>query len=151
MEIYYVQEISPSSRNINVKTFNPVCDGYMIAIGAIHNIRMFSEYKDESWECEEKELDNDYNEDLNYVCVVGNRKNNSVAVSTKLTSVFDDKYGNRDIDIISLLREYVELALVSGNIFFNTKYSALYMLKTHKKHYELFDKIQGMKIYDEIW
>ena len=123
----------------------------MIARGAIHYVKMFQEYKDETWELQENELDNDYKEDINYVCVVGKGKNNSVAVSTKLTSVFEDKYGNRDVDIISILREYVEIALKSGNNFFNTKYTALYMLKTHKKHFELFDKIQGMKMYDEIW
>jgi predicted transport protein len=123
----------------------------MIARGAIHYIKMFQEYKDETWELEENELDNDYKEDLNYVCVVGKGKNNSVAVSTKLSSVFEDKYGNRDVDIISILKEFVEIALEYGNNFFNTKYTALYMLKTHKKHYELFDKIQGMKLYDEIW
>jgi hypothetical protein len=123
----------------------------MIARGAIHYVKMFQEYKDETWDLEENELDNDYKEDINYICVVGKGKNNSVAVSTKLTSVFEDKYGSRDVDIISILKEYVEIALKSGNNFFNTKYTALYMLKTHKKHFELFDKIQGMKMYDEIW
>ncbi len=151
MVIYCVQGIQQSLQNIDVKTHNLVCDGYMIARGGIHNIKMFSEYKDETWDFEEKELDNDYKEDINYVCVVGKGKNNSVAVSTKLTSVFDDKYGNIEVDIIAILKEYVELALLTGNNFFNTKYNALYMLKTHKKHFEMFDKIQGMKMYDEIW
>jgi hypothetical protein len=123
----------------------------MIARGAIHNVRIFTEYKNETWEFEDKELDNDYKEDINYICVVGKGKNNSVATSTKLTSVFEDKYGNKDIDILNILKEYVEFALFSGNNFFNTKYTALYMLKTHKKHFELFDKIQTMKMYDEIW
>jgi tRNA-dihydrouridine synthase len=148
---YYVQEISPSLKNTNVYNTNLVCDGYMIARGAIHNVEMFNEYKDETFELEEKELDNDYNEDINYVCVVGKGKNNSVAVSTKLASVFEDKYGNRDIDIIRIVKDYVELAIKSGNNFFNTKYTSLYMLKTHKKHFDLFNKIQTMKFYDEIW
>lgn len=50
-----------------------------------------------------------------------------------------------ETDIIHQVREYFRLSITSGNHYQNTKYCIMYMLKTHKHHYDLFKKIHGSK------
>lgn len=142
----------------------------MLARGAIHNPKIFEEFKNFSLEDyllnsdinfsnEEFNLDNDYeevceekdNKDLN--CNHQNKKkekDDDIKVSNKLSKVFEKKYNKQVIDIIPIIKDYIELALRTGNYFHNSKYNTLYILKTHKKHLDLFKKIQSSKNYLEV-
>jgi len=133
----------------------------MLARGAIHNPKIFEEYKnlplEEYFENSEDRaaLDNDYEEvkdeeEISKFAKNKNTNDSDVKVSYKLTKIFEKKYINREIDIVPILREYVEIALKTGNNFHNSKYIVLYILKTHKKYVELFRKIQNSKNYKEM-
>lgn len=76
-----------------------------------------------------------------------------VESSNNLAKIFDMKYNNnsKSIDILSILREYVLLAISTSNNFNNTKYNTLYILKTHKHHLKLFQSIQVSKDYTNLW
>lgn len=50
-----------------------------------------------------------------------------------------------ETDIIEQVKEYFALSVETGNHYQNTKYCILYMLKTHKHHFDLFKKIHGSK------
>ena len=48
-------------------------------------------------------------------------------------------------DIFEQVQEYFKLCIATGNNHQNTKYCMLYMLKTHKHHFELFKQIHASK------
>jgi hypothetical protein len=73
-----------------------------------------------------------------------------VKVSNKLSTVFEKKYNKQCIDIIPIIKDYVEIGMKYGNNVLNTKYVILYILKTHKKHMEVFNKLHHVKTYEEM-
>jgi tRNA-dihydrouridine synthase len=149
----------------------------MLARGAIHNPKVFNEYKNLNLEefllknnDLDLELENDYEEipdDDNIVPNINssNKKSDKTThsskkinnddetdlrVSNKLSKIFEKKYTNTHIDIVPTVKEYLELALKTGNNFKNSKYNILYILKTHKNHMDLFKKIQNSKSFEEL-
>jgi tRNA-dihydrouridine synthase len=136
----------------------------MLARGAIHNPKIFTEYKEELYEdIQDNDFDNDYEEvDKEEECekeIKKNSKNKNkdfnaggddVQASTKLAKVFENKYKGVFVDIIPQVKEYIEISLKCGNNFHNTKYVVLYILKTHKKHLMVFQKIQTCKNFIEM-
>ena len=135
---------------------HPEC-GFLIGRGAIHNPNIFNEYKnietklefefDKNKKVNIKEInnkENKLNEDKNNKNEID--KENEVKLSIKLTKELSKKY-NKDINIIPLIKKYIEICLEYENNFGNTKYNVLYILKTHKKYIELFQKIQKIKDY----
>lgn len=75
---------------------------------------------------------------------------NKLKVSVRLTTALKEKYKDIKIDIVNHITDYIKIAIDTGNSFHNTKYNILYMLKTHKKFIDLFNKIQRMKNYEEL-
>ena len=67
----------------------------------------------------------------------------SIEFSQNLVRIFETRYNSqaREMDILDLVREYYVNCLQTGNHFQNTKYCILYILKTHKVHYDLFKKL----------
>ena len=144
-DIYYLHKLHPEC-------------GFLIGRGAIHNPNIFNEYKNN-----EKNLELEFdNNKINNIKEINNKeiklnedvKNNDikdeeVKISIKLTKELSKKY-NKDIDIIPLVKRYIEICLEYGNNFGNTKYNILYILKTHKKFIELFQKIQKIKEYKNL-
>jgi hypothetical protein len=138
----------------------------MLARGAIHNPKIFTEYKEELYEdIQDNDFDNDYEEiDKEEECekeiTKNSKKNNKkadfnaggddVQASTKLAKVFENKYKGVFVDIIPQVKEYIDISLKCGNNFHNTKYVVLYILKTHKKHLAIFQKIQVCKNFIEM-
>jgi hypothetical protein len=98
---------------------------------------------------EKNENKNNNNDNL---CIKDpNEKNvDDIQISVKLTRAIDKKYNGVKIDIIPLIKEYIELAIRYGNMFGNTKFVVLSILKTHKKEMEIFQKIQTFKYYDDL-
>jgi len=137
-----------------------MCSGFMIARGAIHNPKIFDEYRNFSFDdyllhsdisFREDHLENDYEELPDDKTTKRSATNESeVRVSNKLAKIFERKYYNKNIDILFIIKEYIELALKCGNYFHNSKYTVLYILKTHKKHMDLFKKITQSKSYKEL-
>ena len=133
----------------------------MSARGIIHNPGIFNEIKEYIKESKFKEtnelslLENDYEE----ICQEKEDKNNKYNVyneenikeSKNLAKIFDTKYKNKEIDILKFVREFTKLAYKYENAYQNTKYNSSYILKTHKKHLNLFNKIQQSKNYDELF
>jgi len=115
----------------------------MIGRGCIHNPKIFEEYKNtfEDLNLVSFQKDDNHNNlinennDKNNLCLSDpNEKNiDDVKISVKLTNAIDKKYNGVTVDIIPLIKEYIELAIKYGNIFGNTKYVILSILKTHKK------------------
>ena len=144
--------------------------GFMIGRGAIHNPKLFEEFKNtfedlslEYFQKDNKNIinnnesdDNEKNENKNNnndnLCIKDpNEKNvDDIQISVKLTRAIDKKYNGVKIDIIPLIKEYIELAIRYGNMFGNTKFVVLSILKTHKKEMEIFQKIQTFKYYDDL-
>jgi tRNA-dihydrouridine synthase len=149
----------------------------MIARGAIHNPKIFDEYKNISLDdfySEENDLnflENNYEEVNANVNINGEkisdnssssttknytkitrRKNSEedLSFSVKLSKALEKKYNYKFIDIVPIVRDYTEIALRTGNNFHNTKYNVLYMMKTHKNYLELFQKIQQTKNYEQL-
>jgi len=144
----------------------------MLARGAIHNPKIFHEYKNMTSDnylinSEDTDVfDNDYEEiqdeeentNSNKCDIQPQRnqlkhvKNNEedLRISNRLSKIFEKKYTKNVIDIVPILRDFVELCLETGNAFNNSKYNVLYILKTHKKQLELFEKIQNSKNYEEM-
>lgn len=54
--------------------------------------------------------------------------------------VYERRYARlpMEVDILTQVREYFRLAIKAGNHYQNTKYCIMYMLKTHKQHFDLF-------------
>ena len=142
-----------------LKKLNPE-SGFMIGRGCIHNPKIFEEYKNtfEDLNLVSFQKDDNHNNlinennDNNNLCLSDpNEKNiDDVKISVKLTNAIDKKYNGVTVDIIPLIKEYIELAIKYGNIFGNTKYVILSILKTHKKEISLFQKIQTIKYYDDL-
>jgi tRNA-dihydrouridine synthase len=183
-----------SPHDIYLLNKHQLCDGFMMARGAIHNPNIFNEYKNQTLtytdyleygndDEDEKQFlnNNDYeidssnlvlnpkeiietkdkelNKDLNCNHSRKNKKNQNEAsfcaedemkVSNNLAKVFDKKYNKKYIDIMPIVKEYVQIALQVGNNFNNSKYSILYILKTHKKHMDIFKKIQSSRNFEEL-
>lgn len=134
--------------------------GFMIGRGGIHNPNLFNEYKELHEDLDLVEFTNDEvnnNSNTSVDKEVNNPKtqddnkiNDSVQISAKLARVLDKKYNNKKIEIIPLIKELLRLCFKYDNVFGNTKYIILYMLKTHRIHSELFKKIQNSKSYSEL-
>ena len=148
-DIYYLHKLHPEC-------------GFLIGRGAIHNPNIFNEYKnnEKNFEFEFdnnkinniKEINNKeikINNDAKNNIIINNKKDEEVKISIKLTKELSKKY-NKDIDIIPLVKRYIEICLQYGNNFGNTKYNVLYILKTHKKFIDLFQKIQKIKDYEKL-
>lgn len=148
-----------------------LCSGFLLARGAIHNPKIFEEFKNFSLDDyllqsginfslsqSNDYLDNDYDEieDKNTKSSQKQKESkiktseDDVKVSNKLSTVFDKKYNKQSIDIIPVIKDYVELAMKCGNNILNTKYVILYILKTHKKHMEVFNVLHHVKNYETI-
>ena len=132
--------------------------GFMIGRGGIHNPNLFNEYKNLHEDLDLVEFAND---DINNNSLVDkeisntkaqddNKINDNMQISTKLTKVLEKKYNNKKIEIISLIKEFLSLCFKYDNVFGNTKYIILYILKTHRIHSELFKKVQNSKNYSEL-
>lgn len=70
--------------------------------------------------------------------------------SKNLAKIFEIKYNNAIIDIVPIIKEFVKIAKELDYSIQNTKYNCLYILKTHKNHLNLFQKIQKIKTYEDI-
>ncbi len=145
--------------------------GFMIGRGAIHNPKLFEDFKNTfedltlvSFQKDEKNviINNNDNDDKEKNINKNNNNDNlckkdpneksvdDIQISIKLTRAIDKKYNGVKIDIIPLIKEYIELAIRYGNMFGNTKFVVLSILKTHKKEMEIFQKIQTFKYYDDL-
>ena len=144
----------------------------MLARGAIHNPTIFNMYKERfvnntNIEITE-DLDVEYFKEPDFEEVVvsvdkvetqkiankkGKIEENELKVSNKLTKMIEVKYQEDDVvfDVFDIVVEFCEIALEVGNSFQNTKYNVLYILKTHKKYLEIFQKIQSIKYYSELF
>ena len=140
-------------------------NGVMLARGAIHNPAIFNQIKEKSLkeslvldlkEDHNEELTNDYkefpekedeNEDKNEK---NNNKKLEVQESNKLAKVLENKYKDEKIDILPKIKELIQLGIKYNNQFHNTKYNVLYILKTHKNHKELFNKLSHAKDYSSL-
>jgi tRNA-dihydrouridine synthase len=141
-----------------------ICHGFMIARGAIHNPKIFEEYKNFSLsnyllesgiEFNEDEFENDNEEiidttEKNKMINLKATDYDDVKASNKLSKIFEKKYNKNKIDIVPMIREYVELALKLGYNYNNAKYVILYILKTHKNELPLFKKLTSSRGYEEI-
>lgn len=105
----------------------------------------------------ENENNNIHNEEDK--CLLNKKKKNSkneedsendVKQSKNLAKIFEIKYGNKIIDIIPIIKEFAQIARNLDYSIQNTKYNCLYILKTHKNHLNLFQKIQKIKTYDDL-
>lgn len=151
---------------IILKKYN-LCDGFLFARGAVHNPKIFDEiinydYQDSLEYDEEKDykfLKEDREELFNETQEENNNNKKSqkqdpyeddVKTSLNLAKTMEDKYKGREIKIIDIIKDYLELAMKTGNNFRNSKYVILYLLKTHKKFIELFQKIQRSNNFGEL-
>eukprot|EP00347_Sterkiella_histriomuscorum_P011970 403370398 len=68
----------------------------------------------------------------------------NVEFSQNLVRVFEQRYHKHpmQLNILDLVKEYFKICIETGNNFQNSKYNILYILKTHKEHYELFKRLQ---------
>ena len=75
---------------------------------------------------------------------------NNLKESKNLAKVLEKKYGNTELNTINIVKEFILIAEKYENAFHNTKYNALYILKTHKNHQKYFNLIQKTKNYEEL-
>lgn len=151
-------------RDIQYLMKEKACNGFMIGRGCIHNPKIFEEFKNESEDlnlvefnlCEDNkqsliisdkqiESKNHKDNDNN-----NNKDNCNVQISVKLSSALEKKYNKKAVDILPIIREFMKLCFKYDNVFGNTKYIVLYILKTHKKMIPLFQQIQKVKTYEEL-
>lgn len=109
-----------------------------------------------------EELDQSKDKELKLssdICEVKNNnqkeKSNSVyddnvKESKNLAKIFQRKYKGNKINILPVVKEFIELAEKYENPFHNTKYNSSYILKTHKKEMSYFNAIQKSKTYDDL-
>ena len=125
------------------------CEGFMIGRGAIHNPNIFDEYKN----LHEDVALTEFNQEEESKPIEGEKecsnKKSEVQMSVKLTRAIELKYNNKKIDVLPMVKEFVRNALKYKNIFGNTKYIVLYILKTHR-NVELFQKIQASKKNEDL-
>lgn len=70
--------------------------------------------------------------------------------SKNLSKLMESKHAGHQIDVVSFIKELLELSIKFENHFHNTKYNMLYILKTHKSHSKLFNEIQSTKDYEQL-
>jgi len=110
-----------------------------------------SDYKPDEPKKEDKITSQSSNKRINDKSNNKTTSNDDVQLSNKLAKILEFRYSKTEIDIIKYIKEYITIALEYGNIFSNTKYVVLYILKTHKKYIKMFQKIQATKNYKELW
>ncbi|CAI2369121.1 unnamed protein product [Moneuplotes crassus] len=59
-------------------------------------------------------------------------------------------HGCNKVEILSLCQEYLKIAIEYGNRFGNTKYTLNYMLRTHKKEEEAFQRVNSARNMKEM-
>ncbi|CDW87538.1 trna-dihydrouridine synthase 2-like [Stylonychia lemnae] len=145
--------------------------GVIVARGAIHNCALFTQKQEmlnpntyeenfELWidntqeqqQKEESVLQKQIFEQENQKTDNAKQKNKksgggddeNVEFSLNLVKVFETRYQKYPmlVPILDQVREYFRLCIEFGNHFQNAKYVILYMLKTHKDHFELFKQLQ---------
>jgi len=80
------------------------------------------------------------------------KNTNHIEMSTKLQRIISLKYdeSNMKVNIMSYIKEYISICIKYENHFHNTKYNVLYILKTHKKYKDLFNKLSQTKSYEQM-
>ncbi len=71
----------------------------------------------------------------------------SIEFSQNLVKVYERRYARLPMttDILEYVKDYFTYAVQAGNHYQNTKYCLLYMLKTHRQHYDLFKLLHTSK------
>lgn len=118
-----------------------------------NSILLVNEYQElEDKDEKDKEDNDDINNknDKNNTKKIKKQDNNEVKESKNLAKIFFKKYEHNDFDVLPYVKEFIEYAEKYENAFHNTKYNASYILKTHKKHMNVFNEIQKSKTYNDL-